>query len=188
MMFVERIALPSINMTEVLNVPYHYQKPVERLGIASSIFMCLEFFDNKYRKLEITDNMPLANCFKVICDLTGTNEQGGTKLPGDLINDLNNQISGLKFHIEEDCTINDLQSKFKENIPTIVLYDHSLLMGGKGESKHAAVVTGFYEYRIILNDPLEGNFWPVSLTKFLPAWEHNLCKAILIEDLGRGQG
>jgi hypothetical protein len=163
---------------EVLRVPFMYQAEKDFLCVPFSLLMCVIYFNNIYNNSVVRKNTPNMNIDDII-KITKTRNLG-TIVNTALINRLNSSINSLQFEFRKSCNTKDLEKKFNENIPSIVLYDSSYLLYDKPGSNHAGVVIGIVDNTLILNNPWQGPNWLVDVTEFERSWELEGNRAILI--------
>ena len=179
-MMRRRIISPMNKQIEVLKVPWYPQQDIEWTCVVNSLKMCMEYMKNTYNNRlirEITPNLNIDEIMKI----THTRRFVGTAVDSNLIRNLNSNIEGINFSLEEDVNMNQLKKKIDEGIPSIVIYDCQFLKYGMRGPGHAGVIIGITEDNIIMNNPWLGSEFFVMHEDFSPAWELEYNQAILIE-------
>lgn len=175
-----KILDPMTNKIEVLKVPWYPQQDVEWTCVVNSLKMCLEYMKNTYNNRVIREIIPNMNIDEIM-KITHTRRFAGTVVDSNFVRNLNSNIEGITFSLEQDVDINKLKMKLEKGIPSIAIYNCEYLIYGIRGAGHAGVIIGVTENDIVINNPWLGSEYFVAHEDFVPAWELEFNQAILLE-------
>ncbi len=111
-----KILDPLNNQIEVLKVPWYPQQDIEWTCMVNSIKMCLEYMKNTYNNRIIRDIVPNMSIDDIM-KITNTRRFTGTSVDSHFIKNLNSNIEGIIFSLEEEVSMKKLSEKIEKGIP-----------------------------------------------------------------------
>ena len=132
-----------------LNIPYHKQENDYYCGPAV-LQMVFEFLGIKKSQEELANEL-------------GTTEKYGTSNKAMI-----EATSAEGFNVidKEGATIDEVKDFIKQNLPVIVDF-----IEPTDNLEHFAIVTGFENRDVVLNDPYNGQDFKISEEDFLNRWD-----------------
>jgi hypothetical protein len=155
---------------EVLQVPYYTQEQTETWCFPYSIKMCVEYFKEYYKYKVVRDKIKLLST-EEIAEILKSDRENGTRISNSILKQLEKETIMLNYNLQENKNFNTLENRFKNNLPTIVLYDLTYILNKERGPGHAAVVVGVTKDYIILNNPWMKGEWPIEKITFNQGWE-----------------
>ena len=137
----------------VMCVPWFPQQDKNYCCFPYSLWMVLQYYKNVYKNKLINDSTPNLSINEII-KLCKTNKYTGTRITDQLINELNNKISSLKFELKKESSYEQIKEVIDKKCPCIVLYDCNYIKNNiPSKVSHAGVVIALDDYAIYLNNP-----------------------------------
>ena len=176
------IRLADGSEVKVLRVAWFPQRIEDYMCLPYSLKMVLEYFIDVYPNVHVRRDTPNLKVDELVTISNTKKFLGFRGKDEKLIENLNTEIKTLKFQLMTcEDGIEPLKNQYNKNLPSIIFYNPTYIYIAEKGDRHAAVFVGYLnEKAVILNNSYYGSNHSFSLNDFIPAWELENFKAILI--------